>query len=142
MVLLPACFWIGDVQLGTDFALVVLLGTFLGNFAKNLFALPRPPNPPVRNLQHAMRDFGFPSVHTLNAVTVSGVLLKYQWEVLGGRDMVLWSVLAAFWCISIPLSRMYVGVHSPLDCAGGATAGVILTVLWFQVVEQLNYWMR
>ncbi len=150
MVILPLCFWTGDVRLGAEFTLCLLIGTFLGNFAKNMFALPRPPSPPVQLLQHTMKDFGFPSVHTLNAVTVSGVLLRYHyqhaWFYFSSDPQVarLWfaasAALAALWCVSIPLSRMYVGVHSPLDVVGGFVSGLVFLVLWVPVYPALYLW--
>jgi hypothetical protein len=151
MLILPATFWNGDDALGSEFTLVLLLGTFMGNFAKNLFALPRPPSPPVKLLQHAMRDFGFPSVHTLNAFTVSGVLLKYYWnnlwfyftaDVLLAQYYFAGAVcLGLLWCISIPLSRMYVGVHSPLDCLGGTIGGLGFLFWWLNLFPLLWRWM-
>jgi len=151
MVILPLCFWTGDVELGAEFTLCLLLGTFMGNFAKNLFALPRPPSPPVVLLQHTMKDFGFPSVHTLNAVTVSGVLLRYHWQqgwtyVSSDPVVAQWLfagsvALALFWCFSIPLSRMYVGVHSPLDCVAGFAAGLLFLLNWLWVYDHLHHWI-
>lgn len=127
------------------------LGTFLGNFAKNLFALPRPPSPPIRLLQHEMRDFGFPSVHTLNAFTVSGVLLKHyymNWWFYFTTNVVLAQYyfagavfVALLWCVSIPLSRMYVGVHSPLDCIGGTIGGISFLIWWLNLFPLLWHWM-
>lgn len=151
MVILPLCFWTGDAALGADFTLCLLLGTILGNFAKNVFALPRPPSPPVVLLQHTMNDFGFPSVHTLNAVTVSTVLVRYHWfqayyyatsdSTVAMLLFALSVLIALFWMFSIPLSRMYVGVHSPLDCVAGFGAGVIFSVLWIAVYSSMIHWV-
>lgn len=151
MIILPLCFWTGDVYLGIEFTLCLLLGTFLGNFAKNIFALPRPPSPPVQLLQHTMNDFGFPSVHTLNAVTVSAVLLRYQWDrcwtcfssdpLMSQLAFGVSVLLALFWMFSIPLSRMYVGVHSPLDCVAGFGAGVVFALNWMWIYPHLYLWL-
>lgn len=151
MVILPLCFWTGDILLGAEFTLCLLIGTFLGNFAKNVFALPRPPAPPVALLQHTMRDFGFPSVHTLNAVTVSGVLLRYHyehawWYFSSDPAVALWifvgSVsLAVLWCVSIPLSRMYVGVHSPLDVVAGFASGIVFLLGWLWAYPGMYLWI-
>ncbi len=149
-MILPLCFWTGDAALGAEFTLCLLIGTFLGNFAKNSFALPRPPAPPVQIFQHTMKDFGFPSVHTLNAVTVSGVLLRYHYEKAwfyfssDPATARLWFVasvaVALLWCISIPLSRMYVGVHSPLDVVGGFVFGAVFLLLWIVVYPPMYVW--
>ncbi len=151
MVILPMCFWTGDVLLGAEFTLCLLIGTFLGNFAKNVFALPRPPSPPVALLQHTMRDFGFPSVHTLNAVTVSGVLLRYHYVhgwfyFTKDANTAIWLFLASvgiavLWCVSIPLSRMYVGVHSPLDVVAGFTSGIAFIIVWLWTYPHLYHWI-
>jgi undecaprenyl-diphosphatase len=87
---------------------------------KQLIARPRPaeilPAIVVR-LEHAS-GYGFPSGHTAIATVMALTLMpytarKYQW--------LLW-----LWIAAVGFSRMYLGVHAPLDIIGGFCIGVIV----------------
>lgn len=86
---------------------------------KELIARPRPaeilPDILVR-LEYAS-GFGFPSGHTAIATALALGLIpftsrKYRW--------LLW-----LWIGTVASSRMYLGVHAPLDVIGGFCVGVI-----------------
>lgn len=54
MTILPCLLWLekkehslGDIELGRLITLLVSSGVIIGNYLKELFALPRPPSPPV-----------------------------------------------------------------------------------------------
>ncbi len=60
---------------------------------------------------------GFPSGHTAMATALALTILpllhrKYRW-------------LAAVWIIGVAISRLYLGVHLPVDLVGGFALGVI-----------------
>lgn len=87
---------------------------------KELVARPRPsilmPEITVR-VEQAM-GFGFPSSHTAIATVMALTLLpytqkKYHW--------LLW-----LWIAAVAFSRMYLGVHAPLDIVAGLCVGVIV----------------
>jgi hypothetical protein len=79
-------------------------------------------------------------------VTVSGVLLRYHYQhayfyfssdpQVALALFVASCLLAMSWCVSIPLSRMYVGVHSPLDVVGGNNCLCFVEICLFQKREK------
>lgn len=65
-----------------------------------------------------VRGFGFPSGHTAMATVVSLTLIRF----LPPK----WRWLPAVWIILVGLTRMYLGVHAPLDIIGGFTLGLVV----------------
>lgn len=78
----------------------------------------------VHNIGPRLRDHAFPSGHTWTAFAIATLMTlffgrKYRWAYL---------VAAA-----IGYSRIYVGVHFPLDVLGGACGGTLLAYLVWRV---------
>lgn len=85
-------------------------------------------NPVIGSLVHYLHDykggqFGFVSSHASNAFAVAGftaLFFKKRW----------FSILIFFWALLVSYSRMYLGVHYPLDvtCGGllGLTSGILI----------------
>jgi undecaprenyl-diphosphatase len=69
----------------------------------------------------------FPSGHTATAFAAATVLTA-----LVPRAAAAWFVLAA----AIAYSRLYVGVHFPLDVAGGVAVGVATALLLLAAVRR------
>jgi undecaprenyl-diphosphatase len=77
-----------------------------------LFAEPKP-------LVHAPHDASFPSGHAASSFACATILAFYA-----PRAAPAFFVLAA----AIGWSRVYVGVHYPLDVLGGALLGVLIAI--------------
>lgn len=93
------------------------LAYIAAGFAKDIWGRGRPFEliPDVTHLEYVVRGPGFPSGHmalaTAIALTVGHYLpKKYHW-------------VAIVWIIGVGLSRMYLGVHTPLDIVGGFAIG-------------------
>lgn len=87
---------------------------------KELVARPRPAEllPDIIVRSEYARGFGFPSGHTAIATVMALTLMpytgrKYRW--------LLW-----LWIVGVSFSRLYLGVHAPLDIVGGFCIGVIV----------------
>lgn len=86
-------------------------------FAKDIWGRGRPFDllPDVAHLEYVVRGPGFPSGHMALAVALALTIghyapKKYQWVVV-------------VWIVGVGLSRMYLGVHTPLDIVGGFAIG-------------------
>lgn len=80
------------------------------------------------------KEFGFPSTHSLNSVC----LLSYMLLHTRGINLTLLAPLAAVWCAGICYSRIYLGMHTPVDIVGGAVIGLALGVSWLSLGEYID----
>ena len=126
IVLIPLVYWCFDRRAGVGLALVFLLSVYFNEAAKVLAAQPRPFAYDSRVMQIVPAGGGgFPSGHTQQAVVVWGYLafrLQKKWA---------W-ILAATLMALIPLSRVYLGVHFPIDLAGGYFIGALWLILFIR----------
>jgi undecaprenyl-diphosphatase len=93
---------------------------------KHVFERVRPCDalPDVRQLVHCGSSPSFPSNHAFNMFTAATILARfYSWR----AGLAAFTVAAA-----VGYSRVYVGVHYPLDVLGGAALGVLWgwSVVW------------
>jgi membrane-associated phospholipid phosphatase len=95
-------------------------------------AVPRE-RPDVKRLEDLPVDASFPSGHTAASVAVyAGLVLLITSRFPQGRWRVLAWAVAVLLPVIVALSRMYRGMHHPLDVAGGLVVGVgALLVLLF-----------
>ncbi|MBO9330101.1 phosphatase PAP2 family protein [Achromobacter xylosoxidans] len=113
--LAAAWLWGGAAQ--RDLALKALASVALGLFASYLCGALWPhPRPFVIGLGHAFFSHAatssFPSNHTIIIATLAWALIfDRRWAGLG------WAALAL--AVAVGISRVYLGVHFPLDIAGG-----------------------
>lgn len=122
-------FWCVDKRQGYFLLSVGLAGTFLNQFLKISCRVPRPwvRDPQftiVESARAGATGYSFPSGHSQTAVGVYGGLALCRRE----RWVRVTGILLA---ILIPLSRMYLGVHTPADVlVGGLCALMLIFLLW------------
>lgn len=94
-----------------------VVGYILVVLLKNLISRPRPFGiiEGVNERELLVSGFGFPSGHTTMAAVLSLTLAFH----LKGK----WRLLPFAWIPLVGLSRIYLGVHSPLDVVGGLALG-------------------
>ena len=106
-------FWCFDKKQGYFLIVVGFIGTFINQFLKMLFRIPRPwikdPNfTIVESAREHATGYSFPSGHTQSAVGNFGAIAlstKTKWV------RILCIVLA----VLVPITRLYLGVHTLLD---------------------------
>lgn len=123
---------------GKKVAILGLAALFLASVAvivlKYVVAEPRP----FLTLQNIdllaiETDYSFPSGHVASSFAAATVLgLKYNFMVRGKKYKLIYPLLA--FVAAVGFSRIYIGVHYPLDVIFGAIIGAIcaLTVLKFE----------
>ena len=125
-------FWCVDKYKGYYILSVGFLGTIANQFMKLLFRIPRPwvldPAFPVAEAaKEAAGGYSFPSGHTQNAVGTFGAIAYTTKKTWIRVAAIVIAVLVAF-------SRMYLGVHTPLDVGVAFGMAVILVLALKPVV--------
>ena len=111
-------------------------GTIINQFLKLWFRIPRPwvkdPNFTIVEA-HAPRQpgYSFPSGHTQNAFAVFGAPARFFKNTALRIIFILLIALTAF-------SRMYVGVHTPLDVGVSIIVGTILVFVIYPFFRDMD----
>lgn len=119
--------WCADKRTGYYVLAVGFLGTIANQFMKLWFRIPRPwvldENFAIlEQAREGASGYSFPSGHTQSSVGTFGAIAyttKYR--------LLRWVCIAI--AILVPFSRMYLGVHTPLDVSVAAVMAVLLIVL-------------
>lgn len=121
MLVMMVVFWCVEKRRGYALMLVGFCGTLVNQALKITFCVPRPwvldPNfEIVEAARAAATGFSFPSGHTQNAVGIYGSLayMTRGWQRIACLALAL----------LVPFSRLYLGVHTPLD------VGVSFVLAW------------
>ncbi len=117
-------FWCMDKYQGYYLLCTGFLGTAINQFLKMTFKVARPwvkdPNfTIVESAREAATGYSFPSGHTQTSVGAFGGLARWN------RNTFL-RILAISACVLVPLSRMYLGVHTPMDVGVSIVVALIL----------------
>ncbi len=97
----------------------LVIGALITNVAlKNIVARIRPYEvvDGLKLLIEPQSDFSFPSGHTCASIGAAVAMYSFLEK--------KWGVLLLALAVLISLSRLYVGVHYPIDVIGGAIAGI------------------
>jgi membrane-associated phospholipid phosphatase len=127
LVFLPIIYWwSSEKEKMSRLGIVVLFTIVLNGLLKGIFQIPRPDVIPW--LVHA-DGYGFPSGHAQTSAVLWGYLavsLRKSW---------MWWI-SIILILGISTSRVYLGVHSPLDISAGMLIG-LSTVILFEWLRRL-----
>ena len=140
---LPFLFWSGNQRLARSATLLMATCIYSGNAIKDVVCAPRPSCPPVERIGGAERggehaeEYGFASTHTINSFVLSAFVAWHcgyrPWRALGVEpavaDAAVWSAVL-LWTAAVMYSRIYLGMHSPVDVVAGFAIGVVTLVFW------------
>ena len=115
-------FWCFDKRQGYFIMCVGFAGTIVSQFMKLWFRIPRPwVKEPGIAMEAAIGDAGgysFPSGHSQTSVGTFGSIA------LTVKNKIVRAICIAI-AVLVPVSRMYVGVHTPLDVGVGALIALV-----------------
>ena len=126
LVIALILFWCVDKYLGYYVLSVGFVGTILNQFMKLWFRIPRPwvldENFTIlEQAREAASGYSFPSGHTQSAVGTLGSIAYTTKNKMLRIGAIVIAALVAF-------SRMYIGVHTPLDVGVSILVAIILIV--------------
>ena len=127
-------FWCIDKWEGYYLLSVGLTGTVINQFLKLWFRVPRPwvkdPNfTIVESARAEATGYSFPSGHTQSSVGVFGSAARWHRQ----KTVRLVCILL---CVLVPLSRMYLGVHTPADVGVSVIVALALVFGLYPVIRK------
>ena len=127
-------FWCVSKRHGYYLLAIGFAGTVLNQFLKLLFRIPRPwvldsDFTIVESARAQATGYSFPSGHSQNAIGTFGGIARFT-----RRKWV--RVAAIVVAVLVPLSRMYLGVHTPLDVGVAAVIAVALVFALYPLIER------
>ncbi|KUJ23182.1 sphingosine-1-phosphate phosphohydrolase-like protein [Mollisia scopiformis] len=135
MVVLPILFWCGHTSLGRGMVHILASGVFFTGFIKDMVSLPRPLSPPLQRITmsgSAALEYGFPSTHSANAVSVAVYALftihSPDCQLQQSTKLIL-EIVSYSYAFSIILGRLYCGMHGFLDVIVGSIIGAGISVI-------------
>ena len=127
-------FWCVSKREGYYLLAIGFAGTVLNQFLKLLFRIPRPwvldsDFTIVESARAQATGYSFPSGHSQNAIGTFGGIARFT-----RRKWVRVAAIVA--AVLVPLSRMYLGVHTPLDVGVAAVIAVALVFTLYPLMER------
>ena len=132
LVIALVMFWCVDKRRGYYLMSVGFVGTIFNQFMKLWFRIPRPwvLDENFSILEQAREGAGgysFPSGHTQSSVGTYGSIAYTT------KDKVV-RIICIVLAFVVPFSRMYIGVHTPLDVLTAAAIAIAVILLLYPIV--------
>lgn len=133
IVLALTVFWCVDKREGYYLFFIGFVGTIFNQFLKLAFRIARPwvkdPNfTIVESARAGAGGYSFPSGHTQNVVATLGGLARWNKNTALRIVCIVVAALTAF-------SRMYLGVHTPLDVGVSLVLALVLLFTFYPLVR-------
>ena len=127
-------FWCVDKRQGYYLLSVGFLGTLVNQFLKITCRIPRPwdRDPKFTIVESARAEatgYSFPSGHSTSSVGTFGVIATDSRK--------LWiRLVSVTLCLLIPLTRLYLGVHTPADVLVGSAISLFFIIILRPIIYQ------
>lgn len=146
MTALPILFYFGRPDIGRALLWAPALGVYVTSVIKDLVCSPRPFAPPVTRmaLGSVHLEYGFPSTHTTNCISIALFLYSHVHRLYFAESSIsptsYYAYLAAIvvYAFSIVFGRIYTAMHSFTDCIFGLIIGVAIWALQHLYLERVG----
>lgn len=149
---LPILIWQGFSHLGTDLCFLMALALYAGNAMKDLVSSPRPLglkygevrlshlSTSSEETQKNAKEYGLPSSHTMNSLCFNFYVCHYLHRQGFLSDASAFSAYSTvtLWVCWIAISRLYLGLHTPIDILAGAVAGLTVLTAFISLQERID----
>jgi membrane-associated phospholipid phosphatase len=133
-VLIPTI-WLGfSYRWGIRIFYWFTLNNLLINYAKNTIGWHRPSTDFASLGLFHPKSFGFPSGGAQMSMLLGGLLI-YHW-----RTPLAW-LIGVTYILLISFSRLYLGVHYPIDILGGWVFGACMIALFIYLKDPVEKWL-
>ncbi|CAE6527519.1 unnamed protein product [Rhizoctonia solani] len=148
MIVLPTFFFFGYPMAGFGLLHVLAAGVYFSSLIKDLICSPRPFEPIVTRLtvgSHHL-EYGFPSTHSTNSVSIALYLHTLARNGLANETITPFAyhiiqVLLVVYAFSIVFGRLYCAMHSFTDCAMGIAVGTAIWAAQIQWGNAFDLWI-
>jgi dihydrosphingosine 1-phosphate phosphatase len=147
MIFLPLLFWCRYETLGRSLVNLLAFGVIGSGIIKDLLCLPRPVSPPIQRITMSgsvALEYGFPSTHSTNAVSVAlyaVYVLSNDTTNLSSGTKIAGTCFLYIYAISIAFGRLYCGMHGFTDVVVGSVLGALLAFCELQFGEMQYDWL-
>jgi len=127
-------FWCINKYEGYYLLCIGFLGTIINQFLKITCRIPRPwvkdkSFTIVESARAGATGYSFPSGHTQSSVGIFGGIARWQ------KNKIIRIICVAI-AVLVPISRMYLGVHTPLDVGVSVISALLLIFVLHPLVEK------
>lgn len=125
MVAFPLFYWCVNKRQAFRFTLFFLISSYANTLIKGITDVPRPSGDEVRILYHesTQGSSSFPSGHTQGTAAFWGYLANYF-------KNKYFTAISIVIIALVGISRMYLGLHFPIDVVGGLLFAFIILILY------------
>ncbi len=126
-------FWCINKKQGYYLLSIGFLGIMLNQVLKLIFRIPRPwvkdeSFTIVESARGGATGYSFPSGHTQSSVGFFGGVARW------GNNKAL-TIISIIICVLVPFSRMYLGVHTPLDVGVSFVLALALVFVFYPIIS-------
>jgi membrane-associated phospholipid phosphatase len=142
LFIFPFVYWCVDKKKGLRLLVVLFISLWINLALKFLLNQPRPffegYDPSVGIIFEIVG--GFPSGHAQNSLVAFMILAS--WNFIPGLSRAAHYCIAAFLCLLIGFTRIYLGVHFPTDVFGGWLLGGLVLTVYFWTGSRIEAWFE
>ena len=132
-VLAVIVYWGIDKKKGVSIAVITAWNVGLNSILKNIFKVPRPflKDAGIKRIDtHSSYGYSFPSGHS-QVMVGAGTAMSLAFK----NNIV--KVIAVTVAVLVAFSRMYLGVHTPLDVCTGLVLGFLVSFVFYRIIYKI-----